>query len=245
MLGMTTTNDPGISGIRDIADAMGGGIKENSFVLIEGEAKAGKSVLCQHIAYGVLSSRSSSVAYYSSEFSAYELVDRMRSLALDPRQALATDRFRVFKIYSKTIIKDAEKSLDLIIGHIKELPSRFQLVIIDSPSVYLNRVSTAAKVNFLYACKELCEGDRSIIMVLDVYAFERDTLLRAYAMSDYYLRLKSNDAMTNVGMIDTRNIKTLQVTKLCGGDCYGQQGMKFEVKPGLGIQILPFQHIRV
>ncbi len=36
MLGMTTTMDAVITGVRDIAEALGGGIRENSLVLIEG-----------------------------------------------------------------------------------------------------------------------------------------------------------------------------------------------------------------
>ena len=67
MLGMTTTSDPGKTGIKDIAEALGGGIRENTLVLVEGETRTGKSVLTQHIAYGVLRSKESAVAFYSSD----------------------------------------------------------------------------------------------------------------------------------------------------------------------------------
>jgi flagellar protein FlaH len=245
MLGMTTTNDPGTSGIKDIAVALGGGIKEGSLMLIEGEAKTGKSVLCQHIAYGVLSTRGSPVAYYSSEYHADGLSGQMSAMCLDTSHDLATDRFRVFKIYSKTVIREAGKSLNLIINHIQGLPPNFRLVIIDSPSVYLTRVNPVVKVDFLQSCKELCGKDRTIVLTIDSSVFEKKTLLRAYSMSDYYLKLRSHDALLETGQIDTRIIKILEVTKICGADRWGQQGTKFEIKPGIGIQILPFVRIRV
>ncbi len=245
MLGMTTTNDPGTSGIKDIAEALGGGINEGSLMLIEGEAKTGKSVLCQHIAYGVLSTRGSPVAYYSSEYHADGLAAQMSSMSLDTSHDLATDRLRVFKIYSKSVIRKPEKSLKLIINHIQGLPALYKLVIIDSPSVYLTKVNPMVKVDFLQSCKELCGQDRTIVLAIDSSAFEKKALLRAYTMSDYYLKLQTNDAILDTGQIDTRIIKILEVTKICGADRWGGEGMKFEIKPGIGIQILPFVRIRV
>lgn len=84
MLAMTTTTDPGTSGIKDIAEALGGGLNENSLVIIEGDTKTGKSVLCQHIIFGILGSRGSPVVYYSSDFHVDGLNNQMRSMALDP-----------------------------------------------------------------------------------------------------------------------------------------------------------------
>jgi archaellum biogenesis ATPase FlaH len=245
MLGMVTTSDPGTSGIKDIAVALGGGIKEGAFMLIEGEARTGKSVLSQHIAYGVLSTRDSSVAYYSSEYNTEGLINRMSTLSLDARRDLAADRFRVYKIYAKSVVREPQKSLELIVKHIEGLPPYFKLVVIDSPSVYLNKVSPTVKVDFLQACKEMCENDRTIIMTIDFHAFEKKTLFRAFAMSDYYLKLRSQDAMIEAGRVDTRIIKILEVTKLAGAERLGGEGMKFEIKPGIGIQILPFVRIRV
>lgn len=245
MLGMTTTSDPSTSGIKDIAEALGGGIKEGSFMLIEGETKSGKSVLCQHIAYGVLSTRGTSVAYYSSEYNADRLAERMASLSLDVRQALEADRFRVYKIYAKSVIREPQKSLELIIKHIEGLPPHFKLVVIDSPSIYLSKVNPTLKVDFLQACKELCVNERTIVMAVDFHAFEHKTLARTYAMSDYYLKLRSQDALLEPGKVDTRIIKILEVTKICGAERYGGEGMKFEIKPGVGIQILPFVRVRI
>ena len=245
MLGMTTTSDPGKTGVRDIAEALGGGIHEGSLVLLEGESKTGKSVLCQHIAYGVLHSKGSPVAYYSTDYNSETLVAQMESMSLDTRHDLVTDRLRIYKMGAKNVLRDAEKSLQIILDHIVELPERFRLVIVDSPSPFLYLVSRVTKMDFLQACKELCEQSRTITLALDTHVFESKTLLRAYAMSDYYLRLRSHDVMLDTGQYDTRVIKALEVTKLAGAERFGQEGIKFEIKPNVGIHLLPFVQIKI
>jgi archaellum biogenesis ATPase FlaH len=244
MLSMTTTNDPGTTGIRDIAEALGGGIKENSLMIIEGEAKSGKSVLAQHVAYGVLYSRDSAIAYYSSEHGSEALIARMEAMSLETRHEASTDRFRIYKVDTTNILKRGEKLLKLIIAHIATLPLRFKLVIIDSPSPFMVKLSPQIKVDFLQACKELCDHDRSIVLVLDTHVFETKALIRAYAMSDYYLKLRSQDPLLEPGQIDTRVIKLLEVTKLGGAERRGES-IKFEIKPGVGIQILPFVRVKI
>jgi archaellum biogenesis ATPase FlaH len=245
MLTMTTTNDPGTSGIKNIAVALGGGIKEGSLVIIEGEAHTGKSVLCQHIAAGILSTRGSPVAYYSHECHSYDLYQRMISIGLDPSEDISAGRLVVFKIFSRKVVREATKSLELIISHIGRLPPQFKLVILDSPSIYLSRVSPVFKTDFLQACKEMCANGRTIILTTETHAFESKSLLRAYAMSDYYLKLRSQDAILEAGKLDVRVIKVLDVTKLCGAERWHEESMRFEIKPGVGIQILPFQRIKV
>ena len=245
MLGLTTTNDPGTTGVKDIAEALGGGIKENSLIMIEGEERSGKSVLTQHIAYGVLHSKGSAVAFYSTDYDAEGLVTQMDSMSLDTRHELGTDRFRVYKLGPATVLENAEKSLQLIIDHIATLPQRFKLIIVDSPSPFMLRLNRLVNIDFLQRFKELCEQERTIILVLNTHVFETKTLLRAYMMSDYYLKLKSKDAMLEPGQIDTRVIKSLEVTKLGGAERLGQEGIKFEIKPRIGIQILPFVQIKI
>jgi|GEM_PF-1288355 len=245
MLGMTTTSDPGTTGIKDIADALGGGLRENSLILIEGDPKTGKSVLSQHIAYGIMSSRGSAVSYFTTDYTPEALIEQMDSMALETRHDVATDRFRVYKVVPTEYTVEAEKTLKLITDQIAALPSRFKLVVVDSPSIFMTRFKPPAKVDFLQLCKELCVNERSIILTLDTHVFESRTLLRAYSISDYYINVKSQDVMLDTGQFDTRNIKILEVSKLCGAERRGQSGLKFEIKPNVGMQILPFVRVRI
>lgn len=245
MLGMTTTSDPGTSGIKDIADALGGGVREKSLVIIEGAPGTGKSVLSQHVAYGIMNARGSAVTYFTTDYSPDGLIRQMESMSMGTRHDIATDRFRVYRIAPEAAIQPPEKILQAIITQITILPSRFKFVIVDSPSVFMNRLDPAYKVDFLQSCKELCYKDRSIVLTLDTHVFESRTLMRAYAISDYYLKVKSHDSMLAAGQLDTRMIKVLQVTKLGGVERYGGAGQRFEIKPGMGIQILPFVQVKI
>ena len=171
--------------------------------------------------------------------------NHMESMSLNAGHDLVTDRFRVFKMGSRDVLRNAEKSLQLIINHIEELPERFKLVIVDSATPFMDKVSPGAKIDFLQACKELCEQDRSIILALDSHVFEVKSLVRAYAMSDYYLRLRSQDMLLETGQVDTRVIKLLEVTKLRGAERPSHEGIKFEIKSGMSIQILPFLRVKI
>jgi flagellar protein FlaH len=245
MLGMRTTVDATTTGVKDIAEALGGGIRENSLILIEGEAKSGKSVLTQHIAHGVLSSKECSVAYYTTEHSAEELIAQMSSMSLDSKHDFVTDRLRIYSVGSNKFIENGRESLQRLTNHISKLPERFQLLIIDSVTTLMTRVSPVVKVDFLQACKELCEQGRSVILVMDTHVLEVKILQRIYSMSDYYLKLRSQDVMLESGQVDTRVIKILEVTKLGGAERREQEDIKFEIKPKVGIQILPFLKVRV
>jgi archaellum biogenesis ATPase FlaH len=123
MLGMTTTNDPGTTGIKDIAEALGGGLRENSLVLLEGEPRTGKSVLSQHIAYGIMSSRGSAVTYFTTDYAPEALIDQMDSMSLETRHDVVTDRFRIYKVLPTEVVAEAEKTLKLIVNQIASLPS--------------------------------------------------------------------------------------------------------------------------
>jgi flagellar protein FlaH len=246
MLGMTTTSDPGTTGIKDIADSLGGGLREKSLILLEGAPQTGKSVLSQHIAYGVMNARGSAVAYFSTDYKPEGLIEQMDSMGLATRHDFVTDRFRIYRVKPTEVIKDADYALKLILEQINEMPTRFKLVVVDSPSVFMTRFGTPAKVDFLQSCKELCgNGDRSMVLTLDTHVFETRTLLRAFAISDYYIKLKSHDATLDTGQIDTRIIKILEVTKLGGVERPGGSGLKFEIKPNVGIQILPFVRVKI
>ncbi len=245
MLNMTMTNDPGKSGISDIAGVLGGGIQEGSLVLIEGESKTGKSVLAQHITYGVLRSKECGIAYYTSDYNSSGLIEQMDSMSLEARHDLITDRLRVYQVDTAKAMKESDIILKRLVKHFTSLPGRFKLIIVDSASQCLTRVNNLLKMDFLHSCKQLCDKERSFILALDTYVFKKETLARAREMSDYYLKLKTPDMLLEAGRVDPRAIKILEVNKLGGAERRWQPGIRFEIKPKVGIQILPFVQVKV
>ena len=53
------------------------------------------------------------------------------------------------------------------------------------------------------------------------------------------------DMMLDTGQVDTRKIKILEVTKLRGAERHSGEEIKFEIKPSIGIQILPFVKVKI
>jgi len=246
MLGMVTTMDAAKTGMREIAEALGGGIQEGSLIIIEGEAKSGKSVMSQYIAYGLLSARGTSVAYYVVNNSPEELLANMASISLYASHEFDTDRFRIYELARGRIIRNARESLELLLNHIEDLPERFRLVVVDSVTPFMLRLKKTEGVDFFQSCKEMCNrSGRSILLVLDSHTFDSSMLARAHAMSDYYLKLRSNNTVLDTGQVDTRNMKSLTVTKLNGADKHGNEGLTFEIKPRVGIQILPLVRVKI
>lgn len=245
MLGMTTTTDSVTTGVREIAEALGGGIREGSLIMVEGEAKTGKSVLCQYITYGILHSQETSVAYFTKKYTAEGFVDQMESISLDIRKDVMTDRLRICPLYEGDVITNSKQFLQQLINNIGAIPKRFKLVIVDSVTPLITRVDPVAKVDFIQVCKEMCRNDRSVALVIDRHIYEGKSLSRVYGMSDYYLELKTHDAMLDPGQVDDRVIKVLNVSKLAGAERYSQGDIRFEIKPVVGIQILPFVKVRI
>jgi flagellar protein FlaH len=245
MLGMTTTTDSVTTGVREIAEALGGGIRESSLILVEGEAKTGKSVICQYITYGILHSQETSVAYFTRKYTPEGFVDQMESISLDIKKDVMTDRLRICPLYEGDAITNSKQFLQQLINNIVAIPKRFKLVIVDSVTPLITRVDSVAKVDFIQVCKEMCRNDRSVVLVIDRHIYEGKSLSRVYDMSDYYLELKTHDAMLDPGQVDDRVIKVLNVTKLAGAERYSQGGIRFEIKPMVGIQILPFVQVRI
>ncbi len=170
----------------------------------------------------------------------------MDSFSLHANHDFVTDRFRIYVAGSSGKLDKDQEFVQQLLKQIRGLPSRFQLVIIDAASALITLFSSTHKIDFLYACKELCgQGHRTIVLVVDTHAFDSKTLTCAYAISDYCLKLRSRDVMLEAGQVDTRAIKILEVTKLHGAECPGQGGIKFEIKPKVGIQILTFVTVKV
>ena len=245
MLDVETTMETILTGVREIADVLCGGIKGGSLAIVEGESKSGKSVLTQHLIYDALSSPQNTVAYYTTDHNVSALIDQMESMSQHVKDYFLSDRLRIIPLSLPEARRDAPRALRFLSSHMSELPERFNLVVVDSITPLMNRVNPALKMDFLQKCKELCEDNRSIFLTASSHTFEKRTLSRIYALSDYYLRPRSGDAMIMEGMVDKRIIKVLQVLKLHGADCQTIGTVTFEIKPKVGIRILPFVRIRV
>ncbi len=245
MLKATTTSDPLLSGFNSIAEILDGKLRAGSLMLIEGEKRSGKSVLAQHLAHGTLGYRENALAYYVTDCTGTQLVADMASFSLDVSHDCAIDRLRIYKLGQCSSARNSERFLKLLTDNIRQQPARFNLVMVDSVTIFMSHIKPISKIDFFLECKSLCSQGRSIVLVADNHVFEQATLARVHDICDYYLRLRTDDKMLQTGQIDDRQIKTLEVLKAHGIALKNVPSVKFEIQPKVGIVILPIFNVRM
>lgn len=227
-----------VTGVPEVDDKLGGGIPAGSLCLIEGHSDAGKSVLCQHLTHGTLSSGQASVAYYTTENSVKSLISQMDSLSLFTLDHFLADHLRVYPLSFRSRLKDARKPFNLLTSHFSDLPERFKLVIIDSITILISHSNPVSIIDFFSECKSLCEDGRSIILVAHSYAFEEDVLSRTRSLCDARFRLK-------LEQIGDRMVKLMEVLKVRGADRPTGDVVSFDIEPKVGMRIIPLAKARV
>ena len=220
------------TGSNEIDKKLGGGIPVGSLVLLEGQSDAGKSVVSQHFSHGSLDSKMST-AYYTTENTVKSLITQMSSLNLDVTDYFLCDRMRVYPMdISSVNDNDTERAFQKLLDHIDCLPSRFQLVVVDSLTVLVTHSEDRAVIDFFAACKQLCDQGRTIIAVVHSYAFEDKMLIRIRSLCDAHLVLR----MEQVG---ERLVKIMEVAKVRNADQSTGNVISFDVEPGMGMKIIP------
>lgn len=227
-----------LTGIREVDEKLGGGIPIGSLGLIEGHSDAGKSVLCQHLVYGALSSAKSDVAYYTTENTVKSLISQMESLSLPTLDHFLTDHLRIFPLTLGTDFKDTVKPFRLLNNHFSHLPWQFRLLIVDSMTLLVAHSDPVAIIDFFSNCKDLCDDGRSIFLVAHSYAFDEEILARTRSLCDAHLKLK-------LEQVGDRLVKIMEVLKVRGADRPTGDVVSFEVEPKMGMRIIPLSKARV
>ena len=80
-----------------IDKALLGGLSLGSFTLLEGATGTGKSVMCQHLAYGALLAEQG-VAFYVQGMTPDDLVERMQGLGLDVAPNLREGQMLIYPL---------------------------------------------------------------------------------------------------------------------------------------------------
>lgn len=234
-----------LTGIKDLDREMSGGIRTGSLVLIEGPNSAGKSVLSQHVVYNALSSGENAVAYYSVGHDARGMLTQMKSLAMPTMHYFLADRLRVYPLNRRQDSKTRRVSYRRLSLHLMRLPERFNLVVLDSITGFLNNSSPMATMNFFWMCKKLCEQNRSVILVVDSHAFDAKVLARVSSLCEYYFKLKPEMLSFQEDQIDGTLVKLLEIVRMHGADCAAKGRVYFEVTPGEGIHTIPYAQFKV
>lgn len=241
----TTSNiDPAATGTKEIGGALHGGILPGSLLIIEGSSGSGKSILSMHLAHGALMS-GRHIAYYTTDNSCEGLLHKMESFNMQIRHQHLTDLLRVYSLASIRSTIDKYRVFQDFVSHATNLPARFKLIVLDCLTPFIEKLTSRDKVDSFLELKKICGKDRSIILVAHSHVFDKVTHFRVFPMSDYYLRTDSSNKIIAPGLIEERNIKTLELCKHHGIELQKREIIGFEIKPRVGIHILPFRKIQI
>ena len=233
-----TKKDVITTGIREVDAKMGGGIPFGSLALIEGQSDAGKSVLTQHLAFGALTMSQASVAYYTTENTVRSLILQMDSLSLFTLDHFLTDRFRIYPLTLESNLRQGKQRFLFIAEHLRNLPKRFSLLIVDSVTLLVAHSNPVAVMDFFWACKRLCDEGRTVILVAHSYAFEEEMLSRSRSLCDAHFRLR-------LEQIGDKMAKIMEVLKVRGADRPTGEVVTFEIEPKTGMRIIPLSKAKV
>ncbi len=227
-----------LTGVAEVDEKLGGGIPVGSLCLIEGHSDAGKSVLCQHLTYGTLTSAQASVAYYTTENTVKSLITQMGSLNLYVQEHFLADHLRIFPLTFRNMLKDGKKPFHILNYHFSTLPPQFKLIIVDSITMLISHSNPVSIIDFFSECKNLCDKDRSVILVAHSYAFEEDLLSRTRSLCDARFKLR-------LEQVGDRMVKLMEVLKVRGADRPTGDVVSFDIEPKVGMMVIPIAKARV
>ncbi len=190
---------------RDTLDErFNGGLPKGCIVLIEGKDGAGKSILSQRLAYGILMN-GYSITYISTELTTKGFLEQMRSLNYDILNFMLSKQILFIPVYP--LIGRPLPRVDFIerLMAAKDL-FKNDVVIIDAFTGMIPKDIEENKVlDVIYFFKKIASGNKTIIITIDpVHA--NDLLLKHLrTTADVYLELLTEISEGEVSkMIVTR-----------------------------------------
>ena len=220
-----------------LARKMGGGLALSSFTFIEGTPTAGKSVLCQHLAYGsLLDGRG--VAYFSSEYTSTGLMKQMDSIGLRAAKNLEEGRIDIYPIQDPDGENDAGPMLGALAQDIGHVSSQSDLVIVDAVTLLVSSSTSKDIMAFFSSMRNLCSKGKTVIIVAHSYAFDDNLLGRVGELCDTHLKLST-------GKIRSKVLRMAEVVKADNVKLDTDNTVSFEVEPGSGIKIIPYSRAKV
>ncbi len=225
------------SGITQLDKPLEGGIPAGSLTLIDGQSKAGKSVLSQQLCFGALVA-DTGAAYYTTEHTVTGLVAQMESLQLDVTDEFLIDQLRIYPLAVPPKGVDSGATLARLVSHFDSLPESFGFIVVDTVTDLVARSQASSIIDFFAECKSLCDRGKTICVVAHSYAFDEAMLNRMRLLCDAHLRL----ALEEVG---GKLAITLEVTKVLNAERTRDNTVSFVVDPNIGLKLLPFTKTRV
>ncbi|MDA1218604.1 MAG: response regulator [Chloroflexi bacterium] len=213
-------------------EKMGGGLPIGTLNVAVGAAAAGKSVICQHLAWGALEG-GYGVAFFTSEFSSSELATQMASIGLDVTKYLRTNKLTVYPVPEPTEGEEAAPVLNSLSQAIERLSRGAEFIVVDSITDLAGSCPEQAVIAFFSACRRLGNNGRTILVSVHSYAFGSEMFMRLRTLCDGFFTLGSEQ-------VRGKSMRILQVNKMNTTELSGNNSVAFVVEPETGARLIPF-----
>lgn len=223
------------TGSPEMDKKLDGGVALGSLTVIDGQSSSGKSVICQQITHGALSS-GVDVAFYTTENTIKSLLTQMASINLDVTDYFLMDFLRIYRPQIASRDDDSQVLFDRLSTHIDSLPANYKIVIVDSITRIVTHGNEVGIVDFFSSCKELCEAGRAIFLVVHTYAFGEGMLARIRSLCNAHLSFHLEEMRNLV-------VKVMDVTKVGNADRTDNM-MSFDVEAGVGLKTIPMSRAK-
>lgn len=209
---------------------LGGGIPNNSLILIEGQDGAGKSILVQRMAYGLLEHQKT-VTYISSELNTKGFLEQMVSLDYDVKFYLLDGQLMfvpMFPFMGNTRLK--ENFLERLFNTKRIFDN--EVIIFDTFSFLMVRDSLPEEKSFhiINLLKKLNNMNKTIIFCVDPVHLNEKFLTLLRSVADVYFQVEIRTFAGNI-------IRVINVKRFKRSNDYIVDTIPFKVEPGRGLAI--------
>ncbi|MFP4403308.1 MAG: ATPase domain-containing protein [Candidatus Woesearchaeota archaeon] len=209
---------------------LGGGIPNNSLILIEGKDGAGKSILVQRLSFGLLK-HEKSVTYISSELNTTGFIEQMSSLDYDIKFELLDGNLMfipMFPFLGNTKLR--ENFLEKLFNTKKIFEN--EIIIFDTFSFLLVKDNIAPERSFqiINMLKKLNNLNKTIIFCVDPDHLNEKFLTLLRSVADIYFNVEIRTFAGNL-------IRAINVKRYKRSADYIVDVIPFKVEPGKGLAI--------
>lgn len=209
---------------------LGGGVPNNSLIVMQGQDGSGKSIISQRIAYGLLRN-GHSVSYVSTELDLPSFALQMRSVGYRVDEDILNDDLLFVPMFP--FIGNSELQGDFLsrLLKTKEIFEK-DVIILDTLSFFIlnDEINDKNIFKIIQFFKRLVNQDKTVIIALDPTNINKRFLTILTSVSDGILNVSLKEFLGNlirvVEVLRYRRSAEMPVTRI-----------PFRVEPGIGIAI--------
>ena len=214
----------------ELSELFGLGIPKGSILLMEGPFGAGKSALCQRLAFGFLKN-GHSVTYITSELTVKGFIDQMYSLDYPIAPYLLSNNLLLIPVYP--LVGVVKKRKDFL-KQFMSAQNIFQteVVIVDTmSSLMYNSLDVEQKaIELLSFFKKLSAINKTIIITSESDSLREEVISQFRAVAHIFTELE----LREIGGMITR---TMKVNRYLNTENPVNESIGFKVIPKVGIVI--------